>query len=276
MPAAVGIGLGLTALSGYSASRNQRNMFNRAYDQALMPRSTQYGSYVSPGEGISFIDPRIRAMREKALQNLPLMRSQLESQIGSTVGGLEKSKGNLQGIYEQYDPNTFVNPLMQRLAMRRGELSTSLGSRDLGGSSFYSQGLGNLESAAAPGIAAARSQGLAGQAALTGQIADLDQQILAARSSGTAKLQNLDNLYASIAGQNLQQELAALGLSQADIGAIIGASQQAGQFAQNQNQMFGNLLYGLGGLYGGGYTSPQYSPMGYGGAAYGGTPYWAP
>lgn len=214
------LGLGVTGLGTiYGANRaskaasEEADIARQALAQANQPRSTQYGSSVNPAAGTSFIDPSIRAMRERSLQNIPGYQSIISGQMNNVLGG---------------DENAFLNPVLQNMALQRGQLSRGLTDRGLGGSSFMSQALGNFESAAAPGIA---------QAKLQGQLSKLD-----AAGQGVSQLQNLDNLYANVAGQNLQQELSALGLSQADIGAILGAGQQIGQAGQRVSDVYGRGL----------------------------------
>ena len=239
---------------------------NRAADLAVLPRSTNNGSYVNPGAGIGNIDPRIRAMRERSLNNVPQYQSILNTQLQDTLGGINQSGNELRSLYGQTNDNAFMDPILQRLAMQRGNVQQGLVNRGLGGSSFYSQALGNFDSAAAPGIAAARQQGLTARQGLLADYANNQTQGLSAASQGVSQLQNLDNQYASISGQNLNQELAALGLSQADIGSILGAGQLqlgAGQLRADSTgktlDAFGKLI----GSYGGYQSGFQNSSLGY-------------
>jgi hypothetical protein len=203
----------------------------------------------APQEQLAFIDPSIREMRERSLANIPEYQSILRPQLDSTLSGLGQTRGRLDELYGQTNDNAFLDPILQRLALQRGQLSRGLTDRGLGGSSFMANALGNFESAAAPGIAQARQQGIQARQGILGDIANTDVQSLSAASGGVAALQNLDNIYAGVAGQNLQQELAALGLNQADIAGILGAGQQLGQAGQVRAASTGNTLAALGDIF---------------------------
>ena len=277
---------GATIYSANQAKKGaqaQADAANRALDYSQAPRRTQYGSYVGPSSGLvpsviptspfaslagsggirgligrastpqsneitAFIDPSIRAMREQSLANVPSYQSILRPQLDTALQGLGQTRGRLEELYGQTNDNAFMDPLLQRLALARGELTRGLVNRGLGGSSFQASALGNFESAAAPGIAQARQQGLQARQGLLTDLANADVQGLSTAGAGVAQLQNLDNLYASVAGQNLNQELAALGLSQADIAGILGAANQLGQAGQLRADASGRLLYGAGQL----------------------------
>ena len=263
----------------------QAALAREAAAEARKPRRTQYGSYVGPLSGFApqqsqqpqqqlggiggmmqqfftpqnggggvpderftFIDPSIRSMREQSLANIPTYQNVLAGQYGTTMAGLGQSRSRLEDLYGQTNDNAFMDPLLQRLALARGELTRGLVNRGLGGSSFQGAALGNFESAAAPGIAEARQQGISARQGLLGQIGQFDSEALGATAQTAAQLQNLDNLYASVAGQNLQQELAALGLSQADIGAILGAGQQLGESSRTKGEFVGRVLGGIGSM----------------------------
>jgi hypothetical protein len=181
-------------------------------------------------------------MRERSLANVPSYQSILQPQLAGALSGLGQTRGRLEDLYGQTNDNAFLDPILQRLALGRGQLQRSLSDRGLGGSSFAGSALGNFESAAAPGIAQARQQGILARQGILGDLANTDIQGLSTAGQGVAQLQNLDNLYANVAGQNLAQELAALGLSQADIGAILGAGNQIGQAGQLQAGAIGRGL----------------------------------
>ena len=206
------------------------------------------GRATASNEQLAYIDPSIRAMREQSLANVPSYQSILRPQLDTALQGLGQTRGRLEELYGQTNDNAFMDPLLQRLALARGELTRGLVNRGLGGSSFQASALGNFESAAAPGIAQARQQGLQARQGLLTDLANADVQGLSTAGAGVAQLQNLDNLYASVAGQNLNQELAALGLSQADIAGILGAANQLGQAGQLRADASGRLLYGAGQL----------------------------
>lgn len=241
MPASLGLG-SLLGKSANKAANEQIALSRQAMDLSLTPRRTQYGSSVNPGAGTSFIDPSIRSMREQSISNVPNYQSILRGQLGETMSGLGQTRRRFDDLYGQTNDNAFMDPILQNLALQRGRLERGLTERGLGGSSFYSQALGNFESAAAPGIAQARQQGVQARQNILSDIGDTDVQSLNAAGQGVSQLQNLDNLYASVAGQNLQQELSSLGLSQADIGAILGAANQIGQAGQLKSATTGRML----------------------------------
>jgi hypothetical protein len=252
------IGLGVGGLGTiYAANRankvasEQSDIARQALDIANRPRYTQYGSSVDPRTGNTFFDPSIRAMREQSLQNIPQYQSILSGQLNSSLSGIGQNRGRLEDLYGQTNDNAFLDPILQNLALQRGQLSRGLTNRGLGGSSFMANALGNFESAAAPGVAQARQQGLLARQDILEQMGNMDTQGISTASQGVAQLQNLDNLYANVSGQNLQQELAALGLSQADIGAILGAGQQIGAAGKLKNETTGRALDVFGRLLGG-------------------------
>ena len=218
--------------------------------QVAAPPSIPLPPGVNPGDRFAYIDPSIRAMREQSLANIPNYQSILSGQLGSTLSGLGQTRGRLDELYGQTNDNAFLDPILQRLAMQRGQLSRGMTDRGLGGSSFMSSALGNFESAAAPGIAQARQQGIMARQGLLGDIANTDVQGLNAANQGTAALQNLDNVYSSVSGVNLEQELAALGLSSANIAGILGAANQIGQAGQLRAANTGNTLAALGDIFG--------------------------
>jgi len=268
------------------AANRQADIAQQGLDQSLAPRRTQYGSYTGAASGFfpqqqaasavggggianlfgrmfsqqnrqlptgtnagdryTFIDPSIRAMRERSLENIPDYQSILSGQLGDSMAGLGQTRGRLDELYGQTNDNAFLDPILQNLALQRGRLGRGLTDRGLGGSSFMANALGNFESAAAPGIAQARQQGIQARQGILGDIANTDVQSLGAASQGVAQLQNIDNAYASVAGQNLQQELSALGLSQADISGILAAGQQIGQAGQLRAANTGNTMAALG------------------------------
>lgn len=238
------------------------------------------GRQAPSNEQLAYIDPSIRSMREQSIANVPEYQSILRGQLGESMAGLGQTRGRLDELYGQTNDNAFLDPILQNLALQRGRLSQGLTDRGLGGSSFYSQALGNFESAAAPGIAQARQQGVQARQGLLTDLANTDVQSLNAADQGISRLQNLDNLYASISGANLQQELRALGLESADLGGMLEASKQIGQAGQLRADATGRLLYGAGQFLPlldqlGTLTSQQYSPA-FGGSAYGGSTAFAP
>lgn len=229
----------------------QANAANRALDASLLPRSTQYGSSVNPQAGFSNIDPTIRDLRERSIVNVPQYQDLIRGQTQDTLGSLSQVQSQLGDLYGQFSDRAFVDPVKQRLALARGQVVNNLTQRGLGGSSFYTQGLGNFETAAAPALLQAQQAALSGRQGLLEDIANTAIQQQGVAGAGAAQLQNLDNLYASIAGQNLQQELAALGLSQADIAGILGAANQLGQAGALRSDVIGKQLDAFGQILGG-------------------------
>lgn len=248
------VGAAATVYSANQAKKgaaSQANAANRALDASTLPRRTQYGSRVDPGAGISRIDPSIRALREQSIGNVPQYQNLIRGQTQDTLGSLGQVQSQLGGLYGQYSDQAFVDPTKQRIAAARGQVVNNLSQRGLGGSSFYTQGLGNFETAAAPALLQAQQAALSGRQGLLGDIANTAVQQQGTASAGVAQLQNLDNLYASVAGQNLQQELSALGLSQADIAGILGAANQLGQAGALRADITGKSLDAFGQIAGG-------------------------
>ncbi|MGH9425225.1 MAG: hypothetical protein ACRD2L_02845 [Terriglobia bacterium] len=259
MPAAIAPALigGAAALyvgsQAKKAASKQSDIARQALDASNRPRGTQYGSYTGlrAGETFTSIDPSIRAMRERSLENIPSYQGILRPQLQSALEGLGQTRGRLEELYGQTNDNAFMDPILQRLALARGEVTRGLTNRGLGGSSLYSNALGNFESAAAPGIAQARQQALQARQGILGDIANTAAQGVTTAGAGVANLQNLDNLYANVSGQNLEQELAALGLSATNIQGILGAAQQIGQAGQQRAAATGGTLAALGDIFGG-------------------------
>jgi hypothetical protein len=254
------IGLGAAGLfAGADSARRSANIAGDAASQAnqlaLMPRSTGL-SNINPRGGTVYIDPRIRAMREQSLANIPGYQQQLSGAYGNYMG-------QLGGLYNQLgsNANPFLQaqtaPLMQAQAQASGNLTRDQGMRGISGSSFGDQALTNLNTDYGRAIgnagALATQQTIGAQEGLAGQM-------FGAAGTNVAAQQGLQGQYASVANQNLAQELSALGLSQADIGSILqggqlGASAQAGYgqaIGQGLGSM-GQLMYGL---------SPYYRNLG--------------
>lgn len=275
-PAVIG---GAMALGGsvYSANRSSKAAKD-ASNAASMGTggTTNYGSRITPDGHMRYttIDPRIRALREQSLQRLPGYRSSLTDAYSTLQPGLQEARQGFQSNYQSLmsNQNPFiqarVNPLLQRAAAQRGSLQRSMTNRGLGGSSFYSQSLGNFERDLAGAEGDQRS--LATQEALTAQrqalsdMVGIDSQIYNSALSSIQALQGLDATEREVAAANLAQELSALGLSQADTSAIMQAAGLRMQSAQLQTDTIGRGLDVFGRMIGGGGSGTKTAGLGEG------------
>lgn len=246
--AAAVIGAGVIGAAGTAYSADQsRKASNKANDaasaaarQALLPISTG-ASYVNRGAGIATIDPTIRGLREQTLGNLPGYRQNLNNAYSNFSGQLGGLYGQLQG-----NQNALVkaaqDPLRQSQAQQAGALQMDLGQRGLSGSSFGNAALTNLNTDY--GTAIGNSGANALQSSLGAQLGVAGQQFGAAQSANQGGLV-LDQQQQGVAGQNLAQELSALGLTQADIGSILNAgalgASATNAYAQNIGRGVGSL-----------------------------------
>ena len=212
--------------------------------------SSRVGRYNNKGEWAYdkvTIDPRIRSLREQALGRLPEYRQGIGDAYGTLNNRLETTRGELAS-----NENPFiqarVNPLLARAAEGRGQISRGMTRRGLGGSSLYSSGLGNYDAQVGREIGDQRS--LATNEALASRIG-MDTQIYNSAMSTLQAFQGLDSTEQSIAAQNLQEELASLGMNATDTGALLGAAGLNMQSAQLKNETYGRALDSVGRAIGG-------------------------
>lgn len=239
--AAIGLaGSAMSADAARSASNKANDAAERANQLALMPLSTGYSS-TNRGAGTVSIDPTIRGLRDATLANLPQYRQNLGQAYGQYQDQLGGIYGQLQG-----NQNALVTaaqaPLMQQQAMQSGALQKDLGLRGLSGSSFGGQALTNLNTDYATAIGNTGANAL--NASLQAQAGIAGQQFGASQAFNQGGLQ-LDQAQQGVAGQDLAQELSALGLTQADIGSILGSGALAQQaqlgYANNIGRSVGSL-----------------------------------
>lgn len=246
------VGTGYSIYSGERANKQAQNQANQANQLATLPRKTNYGSSVNPGAGTSFIDPSIRALRESSLTGIPGYKAQYGAALGQLNSGLGGVLGQLQSNQNPYI-QARVNPLLQQQAKDQGALQQSNVLRGISGSSFADQSMTNLNTDYGRAIgdagALATQESLGGQTGIMGNL-------YAANVGNIGQQYGMDQQYANVANQNLQQELAALGLSQADIGSILGAGAQANQANQAYIGQVGSSLGALGTAFSG-LRSPQ-------------------
>ena len=160
--------------------------------------------------GVTTIDPTIRALRESSLTDY----------LNSTGDIRSRFLGN-----ESAYVNSLLNPLRQSLASRRGELQRSLGLRGLGGSSFGNQSMTNLD--------------ISGQRELRDANAQAQAQNLEFLNSLDSSRLSAQN---NVAQQNLEQELSALGLGQAQISALMAAFESQQKREQVSQQIVNKML----------------------------------
>jgi hypothetical protein len=263
------------------ASNTATDAAKQANELALMPLSSGASS-INRRAGTVSLDPSIRALRDSTLANIPGYRSNLNTAYGDFSGRLGSIYGGLQGNQSPFI-QARVNPLLQQQAQQTGQLQTSLGMRGLSGSSFGDQALTNLNTDY--GRAIGDQAALATQDTLNAQTGVAGQMFNAAGANNQQNMA-LDTSIQGTAGQDLAQELSALGLAPADIGAILNSGVLAGNAGQNYASNIGQSIGSMGNLFTGlskyqypGLRSPSTSPQygsGMGGSAYGGTDYFAP
>jgi hypothetical protein len=285
---AAAIGMGLAAAgTAYSARQNRKatsSAVDAANAAAMIPGITGYGSFKDPlgrrrlVNGVrknvtNYIDPSIRSLRERSLGRLPEYRDTLGASYGqysSDLGGLSDSlRATSDRLRANENPfiQARVNPLLARAEQGRGQLSRGLSRRGLGGSSLYSSALGNYDAEVGREIGDQRAlatqyQIRAQQDNISAQLGVDTQRYNAALSSVQA-LQSLDTAEQAIAAQNLQQELASLGLGQADVSALLQAAGLGLQGAQLQTQTLGAGMDVIGRLLAGGSKAPSQSSGGF-------------
>jgi hypothetical protein len=159
--------------------------------------------------GVTTLDPTIRDMRNSSLADY----------LASTLQTRNQFLGNQSGFV-----NSILNPLRASAALQQGQLQRSLGQRGLSGSSFGDQALTNLTTTNNRSIADAQAQAQMQNASALSQI---DQARFEAQNT--------------VAQQTLQQELAALGLSQTQIAQMMDAFQQQ-QLRTQENQKIVNKM----------------------------------
>lgn len=223
-----------------SAANTATDAANRANELALHPLSTGSSS-INRGAGTVSIDPSIRALRDSTLANLPAYRANLGNAYTNFQGQLGGIYGQLQG-----NQNALVTaaqaPILQQQASQSGALQSDLGLRGLSGSSFGNQALTNLNTDYSTAAGNAGVNAL--QTSLGAQAGIAGQQFGASQALNQGNLQ-IDQQQQGVAGQDLAQELSALGLSQADVGSILqsGALAQQAQlgYANNVGRSVGSL-----------------------------------
>lgn len=258
----------------YAANKASKGMSSAADAARPLPGYTSYGSSYAPG-GLTRIDPSIRAMRHASLENLPGYRGGLMDAYGGLQGQFGNQQAQFGDLYGrlQSNENPFiqarVNPLMARAAQGRGLLERSLARRGLAGSSLASGAISQFNVPMEREIADQRSiatqESLGAQRAVLQDMGGLSTQRYNAALSQVQALQGLDSAQQEVAAQDLQQELASLGLSQAQIQGILGAAGLQMQASQLKADMYGRTADILGrGLESylsnrSGSSTPQYS-----------------
>lgn len=231
---------------GKSTGGNQ-NQINSQLFLANQPRYTGYsGINTSPqgygrNNGKITIDPTIQALRMQSLQNLPGYRNTLGGAYGdysNTLGGIQSSLMSNDNPYMQ----ARVDPLLEQQAQGRAQLSQGAMRRGIFGD-LYANTLANYDTTTGRGIADQRA--LATNDNLKAMLGVSGSQYGAA-TDYIHQLQGLDTQQQGIAGSQLAQELAALGLAKPDISSAISAAGFNNQVSQQNQNLFGNSLSGLG------------------------------
>jgi hypothetical protein len=193
------------------------------------------------GYGWVNIDPTIRQIRRQTLQNLPMYRQTITGASDLYGGELAGLKNEFAGNQNAFI-NARVNPLRAQIEQGRGNLTQGLARRDIFGS-LSAQAMGNYDAATQRELgdqtAFATNEALQARQSLSGM--DFNRAL-----SSVQALQGLDQAQQAVVAQDLQQELASLGLGQADISAAIQAAGLQLQTVDYQNRMIGRGLSGLG------------------------------
>ncbi len=270
-----------------SAANSANQTANTALDYSLVNRYTNNNSFVHPRTGEVNLDPSIRGLQQQSLSYIPGYQNQLQSNFGNYSQGLGGILSGLQGNQNAYIQARQA-PLQQAYAQQSGALQQGNVNRGIAGSSFGNQSLTNLGTDYGTAIGNAGALGmndsLNAQSGLYGNLYNAGTQNVSGQSA-------LTNQYNQAGQQNLQQELASLGLSQANIQGVLGAGDLSATANQNYMTGLGGSLGALGSAFGGianmnqqyqnpyyqqyGWTNPQYNST-YGGGAYGGSSQWAP
>lgn len=187
------------------------------------------------------IDPTIRQIRRQTLQNLPMYRQAItgaSDQYGGELAGLKDEFAGNQNAFI----NARVNPLRAQIEQGRGNLTQGLARRNIFGS-LSAQAMGNYDAATQRELgdqtAAATMESLQARQSLSGM--DFNRALTSVQA-----LQGLDQAQQAVVAQDLQQELAALGLGQADISAALQAAGLDLRREMYEDERFGRGLYALG------------------------------
>lgn len=195
------------------------------------PRDS-YTANSSLESGRLTLDPSIRNLQDQGLNKMNSIYGDVgnatDRYIGSTQS-LRDSIGGESGAFIQ----SRVNPILQRFGRLRDTTQQNLGQRGLSGSSFADQSMRNIETDASREEGDARAQ--ANMEIIAAQ-SGLDSNVLSAAMQRATLQAGLNNENYQVAAARLQEELAGLGLSQAQI------QQAMGQFNQGVNQVINNSL----------------------------------
>lgn len=180
-------------------------------------------------------------LRNQTLTNLPGYRNTLTGGYNALTSSLGDIRGQLAGNQNAYI-QARVNPLLEQGALARGSLLQGLSRRNVFGPlAQQSQNIfeNNLARTVGDQRALATSEAL-------NQLLGIDTQQYNAALSNVQALQSLDAAQQAVAAQNLSQELASLGLGQAEISGALQAAGLNLQGAQLNADQSGRLLYALG------------------------------
>jgi len=248
IPAVLGVAGAAFGIDQQRHAANQANDIARnAQEASLVRRYTNNGSSVDPRTGAVNIDPSVRGLQQRSLSYIPGYQNQLQNSFGQYSSGLGNIISGLQGNQNAY-VQARQNPLMQQQARALGSLQQGNALRGISGSSFANQSENNLNTDYGRAIgdqgALAVNDSLSAQAGLYGNLYNAGVNNVAGQSA-------LTNQYNQVGIQNLQQELAALGLSQANISGMVGAGKLGLDANQGYMTGLGNTLSGLGSALGG-------------------------
>lgn len=217
---------------GFASSQTTRQKLGRygmkRNPWAFTPVTTGYST---ADQGRVTIDPSIRAIQDRGLENINSLYGQAgqygDELISNARGLRQRFMGN-ESDFKQ----SLINPILAQVAQRRGEVQRSIGQRGLAGSSFGEQAITNFDVDTQRQIQDARSQAeMANLQALTG----IDQRLSESMFTKIFIQSQLNNESQNIAQARLRQELSALGIGQQQADLMVKA------FEGWQNRMLNNL-----------------------------------
>ena len=198
------------------------------------------------------LDPSIRALQEEGLGQIRQQYGETEAYGDELINNSRSLRGRYLGNESAYK-QSLINPLLEQVTQRRGELTRNLGTRGMSGSSFGEQSLDSFETESGRALTDARAQAeFTNLEALTGVDAQLAQNMF-----GKVSLQmQLTGMTLEEGKQRLVQEMGALGLGteqQALMMQNFEASQ--GRSMQNRKAIADTIVGAFKGGGGGGGTA---------------------
>lgn len=181
--------------------------------------------YSNVQDGRLMLDPSIRSLQDQGLNRANGIYGDVGQATDRFLTGSQGLRSMIEGSRGSY-AQARVNPILERYASLRGRAQQDLGQRQIGGSSFGYNTMRDIESAAGREEGDARA--IAERESFD-SLRGLNQDDLGAVMGRASAQAGLNNENYQVAAARLQQELASLGLSQAQI------QQHMTTWAQEQN-----------------------------------------